>query len=91
MESLDAVTRGLGGPSATALAQLFGRWAEVVGDDVASHSRPLAITDGVLTIAVDDPGWATQLSYLQGQLVARVEAALGPGHVNSVRVRVRPR
>ncbi len=90
-DSLDAVTRGLGGPSASALATLFGAWPAVVGEAVAAHSRPLSITDGVLTIAVDDPGWATQLSYLQTQLVARVEAAVGPGQVGSVRVRVRPR
>jgi predicted nucleic acid-binding Zn ribbon protein len=90
-ESLPAVTRNLAGPDGVHLVQLVSTWPEVVGPSVASHSRPLRLAAHTLTIAVDQPGWATELTYLEAQLRARVDAALGPGVVTSVKVVVRPR
>jgi predicted nucleic acid-binding Zn ribbon protein len=89
-ESLDDVARSLGGPPAGALAVVFGGWADVVGATIAAHSRPLSLTRRTLTVAVDQPGWATQLTYLEADLRRRLEEALGPGVVDAIRVRVVP-
>jgi predicted nucleic acid-binding Zn ribbon protein len=90
-ESLDDVARSVGGAPAMALATLFGSWAAVVGHTVAAHSRPLSLTRGTLAIAVDEPGWATQLAYLETDLLRRMDEALGSGVVTAIRVRVVPR
>ncbi len=90
-ESLPAVTRNLAGPDGVHLVNLVSTWPEVVGASVASHSRPLRLTGHTLTIAVDQPGWATELTYLETQLRARIDTALGPGVVTTVKVVVRPR
>jgi predicted nucleic acid-binding Zn ribbon protein len=90
-ESLDRLSHTLGAPGATALAALFERWEDIVGPAVAAHARPLKLAGGVLTVAVDEPGWATQLTYLEADLVRRVEEVVGAGAVREVRVRVRPR
>jgi hypothetical protein len=45
----------------------------------------------VLVIAVDEPGWATQLRYLESDLLGRLAGALGEGVVERVEVRVRAR
>lgn len=90
-ESLDRVTQGLGGPTTGALTSLFDDWGALVGAQVAAHSRPLSLVRGVLSIAVDEPGWATQLTYLEADLLTRIGAALGAGQVTAIRVRVRPR
>ncbi len=90
-DSLDRVTRSLGGPDAAALAVIFVRWSEVVGEHVAAHAWPLSLNRGTLSIAVDQPGWATQLSYLESQLRRRVNELAGEGVVRRVRVSVRPR
>ena len=87
--SLDRVARRLGGPDSSALTGVFARWAEVVGDQVAAHCRPLSLSRGVLVVAVSDPAWATQLTYLEGDLVARFRDALGEGVVQRVEVRQR--
>ena len=89
-ESLDKVTRALGGPEASVLAAVFGRWKEIVGATVAAHSRPVSLTGGTLTIAVDQPGWATQLTYLEGDLRRRIAEVSGSDVVRGVRVTVRP-
>ena len=90
-ESLPAVTRNLAGPDGVHLVNLVSTWADVVGASVASHSRPLRLAAHTLTIAVDQPGWATELTYLETQLRARIDKALGPGVVTAVKVVVRPR
>lgn len=65
---------------------VFGRWAEIVGDEVAEHATPTALRDGELTVQAASTAWATQLRLLQRQLLARIAAALGDGVVTSMRV-----
>jgi predicted nucleic acid-binding Zn ribbon protein len=87
--SLDRVARSLGGPDASSLSGLFGRWADIVGPQLAAHARPLSLSSGVLVVAVTEPGWATQLTYLEGELLGRFREALGEGVVERVEVRLR--
>ena len=90
-ESLDRVTQGLGGPDRGTLAAVFDDWDQLIGAQVAAHARPLSLVRGVLTIGVDEPGWATQLTYLESNLLSRISAVLGEGRVTRIHVRVRPR
>jgi predicted nucleic acid-binding Zn ribbon protein len=88
-ESLNRVTRDLGGPDAAVLTAIFGRWPDIVGDLLAAHSWPISLSDGALTIGVDQPGWATQLTYLESDLRRRIEEVSGADVVRRVRVTVR--
>ncbi len=72
---------------AAATGSVFGRWAEIVGGDLAAHTTPETLTDGELTVAADSTAWATQLRLLAAQLVKRLNAELGDGTVLRVRVR----
>jgi len=69
-----------------AVAAVFGRWAEVVGPDLAAHTRPEAFQDGELVVAADSAAWATQVRLLAPQLLRRLGAELGAGTVRRVRV-----
>lgn len=89
-DSLESLARQLGAPTASALGAVFSRWEEAVGPAVAAHSRPLSLTDGVLAVAVDQPGWATQLRYLTTTLVSRLEEVAGTGVVQRIDIRVEP-
>jgi predicted nucleic acid-binding Zn ribbon protein len=68
--------------------QLDARWSEVMGADVAVHAKLVSVRDGTLTVAVDDPIWASQLRYLEPAIVTRATALLGPRVVTRVKVRV---
>jgi len=72
---LDQVVRSLRGAGAQATHSLFGRWPEVVGEAVAAHATPVKIERGRLLVNVDEPGWATQLRYLEADLIGRLAAA----------------
>jgi len=65
--------------------RLVDAWAELVGPAVAAHSRVRGVRNGVLEIGVDSPAWATELRYLESDLVERASRLVGPGVVASVR------
>ncbi len=90
-DSLPGVARGIGGPDGAAFVTLVSGWSEIVGPAVAAHCHPLRLSGGTLTIAVDQAGWATELTYLEATLQARLDEAVGRGVVTAQRVVVRPR
>ncbi len=87
-DSLDRATRRLGAPRTAVLTQVFSRWEQVVGPDVAAHAEPRSLRDGVLVIAVDQPAWATQLRFLGVDLLARIRDATGCSDVVEIQVKV---
>lgn len=79
-----AATRGWG--DRLAGGEVFGKWAGLVGADVAEHTRPVALTDGELTVQADSTAWATQLRLLQRAVLAKIAAEIGNGVVKRLKV-----
>jgi predicted nucleic acid-binding Zn ribbon protein len=90
-ESLDRVLRGMGVPGAKGITTVFDDWAAIVGEVTAARTRPVAIDHGTLVIATDEPAVATQVRYLEPQLLTRLEEVCGAGRVTKVAVRVEGR
>ena len=65
---------------------VLGRWAQVMGPELAAHCTPEGFTDGELSIRADSTAWATQLRLIAPQLIGRVNDQVGPGTVSRVRV-----
>jgi predicted nucleic acid-binding Zn ribbon protein len=65
---------------------VFGRWAELVGDDVAAHCTPESFADGKLVVRTDSTAWATQLRLLAPTVVRRLNEELGHGTVTLIDV-----
>jgi predicted nucleic acid-binding Zn ribbon protein len=86
-ESIDAVLRDLRGGDRHELGGVFGRWDEVVGPQIAAHARPVRLESGTLVIQVDEPGWATQLRFLESDLRSRLRDAAGV-EITKLEVRV---
>lgn len=51
---------------------LFTEWITVVGADIGSHSTPISLVDGLLTIKTSSSAWATQLTLMSVQLLKRI-------------------
>jgi predicted nucleic acid-binding Zn ribbon protein len=66
---------------------IFGRWPELVGDDIGAHATPESFADGVLTVRTDSTAWATQLTLLAPQILTRLNEELGQGTVTTIDVR----
>lgn len=70
-----------------AVGGVFGRWSEIVGSDVAAHTKPESFADGEVTVIADSTTWATQVRLLAPTLVRRLNEELGDGTVQRVKVR----
>jgi predicted nucleic acid-binding Zn ribbon protein len=90
-QPLNAAIGGLiderGWALAAATGSVFGRWAQIVGPELAAHTAPDGLVGGELTISADSTAWATQVRLLAGQLVRRLNTELGDGVVQKVKVR----
>jgi predicted nucleic acid-binding Zn ribbon protein len=65
---------------------VFGHWTRLVGEEVAEHAQPVALREGELTVRASSTAWATQLRLLQGQLLKKIAAGVGPGVVKRMRI-----
>jgi len=90
-ESLGAAISDLvaetGWELAVATGSVFGRWAQIVGPDLAAHTAPDGLAEGELTVLADSTAWATQLRLLAAELVRKLNEELGDGAVRRVKVR----
>ncbi len=64
--------------------EILSRWEEAVGSQVAGRTRPVAVRNRRLTVAVDSPAWAQQLSFLKKDLLQRFETLLGAGVIEDI-------
>jgi predicted nucleic acid-binding Zn ribbon protein len=72
----------------TPLAALQGAWAEVVGEQIAAVTSPVAERNGEVTVSCSDSVWAQELDLMQGQLLERLQQRLGERAPQSLRFRV---
>lgn len=85
--TLDRLVAERGWATDAAVGGVMGRWAAIVGPDVAAHAKPVSYADGELVVQADSTAWATQIRLLAPALLARIATELGAGTVSAVTVR----
>jgi predicted nucleic acid-binding Zn ribbon protein len=85
--TLDRLVAERGWTTDAAVGGVMGRWAAIVGPEVAAHAQPLTFDAGELVIVADSTAWATQIRLLAPTLLARLAEDLGAGVVTAVTVR----
>jgi predicted nucleic acid-binding Zn ribbon protein len=84
---MDGLLGDQGWRMAAAVGSVFGRWDQLVGPDVAAHTRPERFNDGELVVIADSSAWATQMRLLTSAVLRRLNEELGHGTVTRVVVR----
>jgi predicted nucleic acid-binding Zn ribbon protein len=90
--SVDRMLRERGWTESAAVGGLTGRWADIVGPDVAEHVRPETFeqaADGrglMLVLRADSTTWATSLQFMLPHVRARIDAELGAGVVRDISI-----
>ena len=85
---LARVLRGMKVSDESKAVGLFSHWPDIVGSAVADHVTPKRLEKRVLTVEVDDPAWATQLKFLESQLLSTLKDHIGD-EVDSLNIKVR--
>lgn len=83
-DSLSRVVAAQGWSSPMSANAVIGRWAELVGPQVAEHTNPETFVDGKLVVRTSSTAWATQLQLLLPQLERKIEAEVGPDVVTEI-------
>jgi hypothetical protein len=69
------------------LAVLQTEWAQIVGDDVAAHTRPAEIVRDALLVVTRSSAWSQQLAFLSERVLRAVQERAGVS-VRTLRFRV---
>jgi predicted nucleic acid-binding Zn ribbon protein len=85
-DQLDRLLVDRGWKVDVAVGAVMGRWAEIVGPDIAAHVTPVTFDDAVLTVQADSTAWATQMKLLASRVLARIEEEIGVGAVTELKV-----
>jgi len=85
--AIDRLLTDRGWQADAAVGGVLGRWAEIVGAELAAHCRPESFTEGELVVIADSTAWATQLRFLAPQLIRALNTELGHGIVKVVVVK----
>lgn len=63
-------------------------WEEVVGSEMAAHSRPSALRGRILEVTVDSSVWSQHLQLRRSEILEGLRAALGSSAPADLRFRV---
>lgn len=80
------VSRKRGWDEKVATGRLFAEWGRIVGEDVAQHAEPDRLEDGILYVRASSTAWATQLRLMAADILRKIAAAMGPGHVRRLKI-----
>jgi predicted nucleic acid-binding Zn ribbon protein len=83
---LERIMKARGWEKPKAEATVFGAWERVVGADIAKHSRPVRLDDGVLTVEAESTAWATQLRLLAASLLRNIAKEVGHNVVTKLNI-----
>ncbi|GAA3637423.1 DciA family protein [Microbacterium awajiense] len=79
------LTRQSGWDAQLAREDVVRTWAEVAGEETSRHTRPVAFSDGVLTIQADSTAWAKQLQLMRAQILSEIVRRFPEAGVDAVR------
>lgn len=86
-EQLDRLLAERGWQVDVAVGSVTGRWADIVGPDIAAHVVPEGFVGGVLTVRADSSAWATQMRLLSSRLLGRLAQEVGADAVTELVVK----
>ena len=84
--AVDRLVRDQGWEEQSAVAVLMAEWAQIVGADLAEHVLPTAFDGAELTLQADSTAWATQVRLLLPDLHRAINARVGSGVVERIRI-----
>ncbi len=87
-ETLENYLAYLGAPPIRTLGALVERWSDIVGPALSEPTRPIELVDGVLVIGCDDATWASQVGWMETQIIRRFHELFPETQVRKITVRI---
>lgn len=61
------------------------QWNKIVGEKIASVTKPISINKGVLRVSVINPSWRNDLSYAKREILSELNVAIGQTVVKDIK------
>ena len=74
---LEQLLKDFGTPDIRVVTSIVDQWEEVVGIDLAAKISAVAVSGSELIVRVDDPAWASQINWLEKQLLDKITNLVG--------------
>lgn len=88
-EILDMLLSRLQIDQSNPLMEIHRGWMEIIGPDIASHTKIFDIRGKVLIIEADHPTWASMVMMRKKQIIARIKAQFPELGVTQLQVRTK--
>lgn len=72
------------------LLRVWDLWEQAVGVDIAANARPAAVKANMLLVHVSNSTWLHHLRFIEQDLMAKLNAALGRDAIGSIRFKIGP-
>ncbi|MCG3118400.1 MAG: hypothetical protein ALAOOOJD_00589 [bacterium] len=59
-------------------------WAEIAGEQIASHTKARDVRDGALVVEVTSSAWRNQLFYLKAELIEQINKKIGKKVIHDI-------
>ncbi|QEO09051.1 DUF721 domain-containing protein [Protaetiibacter larvae] len=82
---LHTLTESMGWTSPLAKSTLLVSWPQLIGAEVAAHTEPVSVEEGLLTVRCDSTAWAQQLRSMRTAVLAKIAEAHPGAGIESVR------
>ncbi|AZA10345.1 DciA family protein [Corynebacterium gerontici] len=69
-----------------ASALVLNHWEELVGEQVAAHTKVEMVKDRKLFLSCDSTVWASNLRLMQRQILQKIHAEVGPDIITELRI-----
>jgi predicted nucleic acid-binding Zn ribbon protein len=65
-------------------AEVIEKWAEIVGERLASQAKAIAIEHRILFVRADDSAWRNELSLMKEDIVEKINDFFGEKRVSRI-------
>jgi hypothetical protein len=89
-ETVTSVLRKIGLKQPGIHPEIWSRWSEIVGPELAKRAIPEVLRGKTLILAVKSSSWLQELSFLKARLIERLAEEVGPNVVTDVRMVLDP-
>jgi predicted nucleic acid-binding Zn ribbon protein len=87
-EVIDKVLRQCRPQQDQALLKVWEIWDQAVGAAIAPNARPVAFNGSVLLVHVASATWLHHLHFLEREMISKLNAVLGDGKVQAIKLKV---
>ena len=85
---VERVMKHMAAPQTSIVEAVFSKWEDLVGDVIGAHSKPAGISDGVLTVEVENQAWASEMQWMAEELVRQIQVKLETDEIHSISIKL---